>query len=274
MEERRKFKVKKRAKVKREEQRKTRAKLRKILIFSIIFGTIILFFFAREECKRFLFSSAGLGIKEIEVKGLPKEKADSLIKRANIKKGQNIFNLNLNKLSSQLSQELLIKKVVILRHLPDSIIIEIEERTPFIITEWSGQIFGIDRDGVILSEPLGSPSFSKVKGILKKRPFLGERIDTVDIRIITEIQDLFSKTLPHFQISSLDLSRKHKIILFSNESCFYISSENLANNLSRLPTVLADLSQKGVEYEYIDLRFKDIYVEPVEKEHKGKKRRN
>ncbi|MCK4245100.1 MAG: FtsQ-type POTRA domain-containing protein [Candidatus Omnitrophica bacterium] len=272
MEERNRFKVKKRAKVKREEWRKTRANLRKILIFSIILGIIILFFLAREECKRFLFSFPGLRIREIEVRGVvSEEKADFLIKRANIKKGENIFNLNLNKLSSRLSQELLIRKVVILRHLPDSIIIEVEERKPFIVTKWNGRTLGIDREGVILPEPLDSSSFPEIKGILKKRPFLGKRIDTVDIGTITEIQELFSKTLPGFQISSLDLSQKHKIILFFDKkgiypvrdqrSCkVYLSKENLANNLSRLPRVLADLSQKGVEYEYIDLRFKDIYV--------------
>ena len=258
--ERRRFKVRKRAKVRQEEWRKTKVNLRKILIFFISLGIIILFFLAREECKRFLFSFPGLRIREIEVRGVAKEKADALIKRANIKKGQNIFNLNLNKLSSQLSQELSVRKVVILRHLPDNIIIEVEERTPFIITKWNDQTFGIDRDGVILPEPLDSSLLLEVKGILKERPYLGERIDTVNIGMITEIQELFSKTLPHFQISSLDLSQKHKIILFSNEKGIYLSAENLASNLSLLPRVLADLSQKGVEYEYIDLRFKDIYV--------------
>ncbi len=258
--ERGKFKVKKRAKVKQEEWKRIRVNLRKILGFSIFLGIIIIFFLAREECKRFLFSFPGLEIKEIKVRGVPREKADYLIKRANIKKGQNIFNLDLNKLSSRLSQELLIRKVTISRHLPESILIEVEQRTPFIITKWNDQTFGIDSEGVILPEPLGSSSFLEVKGILKKRPFLGERIDLAKIEVITEIQDLFSKTLPHFQITSLDLSRYRKIILFSNKNCYYLSGEKLANNLSLLPRLLADLSQKGVEYEYIDLRFKDIYV--------------
>lgn len=258
--ERKKFKVKKRSKIKQEEWKKVRVNLRKILIFSISFGIVILFFLAKKECAEFLFSFSGLNIREIEVRGLPQEKVDSLLKRANIKKGQNIFNLNPNKLSSRLSQELLIKKVVILRHLPDKIIIEVEERTPFIITKWRGQIFGIDRDGVILPQPLNPSSFPEVKGILEKRPSLGERAKRKDLEIVTEVQALFSKTLPNFRTSSLDLSRKHKIVLFSNKKSIYISSENLANNLPLLATVLADLPQKGIEYEYIDLRFKDIYV--------------
>lgn len=261
-----KFKVKKRPKVKREDWKKIRANLRKILIFFIFLGIIVLFFLLRAECKRFLFSFSGFKIKEIEVRGANKGRIDSLIKKANIEKGENIFNLNLNEISSQISQELLIRKAVIFRHLPDKIIIEVEERTPFIITKWKEQIFGVDQDGVILPEPFNSSSFLEVKGILEKRPFSGEKIDIIDIEMVSEIQRLFSKTLPNFRISSLDLSPKHKIILSFNESCLYLSTENLANNLPSLKRVLADLSQKGVEYEYIDLRFKDIYVKPVKDE--------
>jgi len=263
--ERKKFKVKKRAKVREEEEREIKAKLRKMLIFSILLGIVVLFFFAQKECKKFLFSFPGLNLEEIEVRGMSPEKIDSFIKKVNLKKGRNIFEINLDETSHQLSQELLIRKVVILRHLPDKIVIKVEERKPFIITKWDKQIFGIDRDGVILPEPLNSSSFSEVKGILKKNPFLGEKINEVDLKIIIKIQNLFSKTLPHIQISSLDLSQKHKIILFSNKNYYYLSAENLANNLSLLPTLLADLSQKGIEYEYIDLRFKDIYVKPIKK---------
>ena len=260
--ERKKFKVKKRAKVREEEEREIKANLRKMLIFFILLGIVILFFFAQKECKKFLFSFPGLNLEEIEVRGTSQEKAEELIKKVNLKKGRNIFKLNLNEISHQLSQELLIRKVVILRHLPNKIVIKVEGRKPIIVTKWDKQIFAIDRDGVILPEPLNSSSFSEVKGILKKNPFLGEKINEFDLKIIIKIRDLFSKTLP---IGSLDLSQKHKIILFSNKNYYYLSAENLANNLSLLPTLLADLSQKGIEYEYIDLRFKDIYVKPIKR---------
>ena len=264
--ERKKFKVKKRVKVREDEERKIIVNLHKMLIFSILLGIVVLFFFAQKECKKFLFSFPGLNLEEIELRGTSPEKADYLIKKVNLKKGRNIFEINLDEISHQLSQELLIRKVIILRHLPNKIVIKVEERRPFIITKWDKQIFGIDRDGVILPEPSDFSSFPEVKGIFKKRPFLAERIDRIDVEIIIKIQNLFSETLPHFQISYLDLSQKRKIILFSNKNYYYLSAENLANNLSLLPTLLADLAQKGIEYEYIDLRFKDLYVKPVEKE--------
>lgn len=263
--ERIKFKVKKRAKVREAEEREIKTKLRKMLIFSILLGIVILFFFAQKECKKFLFSFPGLNLEEIEVRGTSPEKIDYLIKKVNLKKGRNIFEINLDEISHQLSQELLIRKVVILRNLPNKIVIKVEERKPFIITKWDKQIFGIDRDGVILPEPYNSFSFIEVKGILKRKPLLGGKIKMKEMKTITEIQNLFSQVLPHFQISSLDLSQKRKIILFSNKNYYYLSAENLANNLSLLPTLLADLSQKGIEYEYIDLRFKDIYVKPIKK---------
>ncbi len=236
-----------------------------MLIFFIFLGIIALFFFAQKEYHKFLFSFPAFKVKEIQVRGISPEKMQALIKKTNLKKGRNIFKLNLSEISHQFSQELLVKKVVILRHLPDKIIIEVKQRTPFVITKWNEQIFGVDKDGTIIPEPPDPSSFSEVKGILEKNHFLGEKINGVDLRIITRIQDLFSKALPHLQISALDLSQKEKIILFSDKRKFYLSSDNPGNNLSLLPKVLADLAQKGIEYEYVDLRFKDIYVKPIKK---------
>jgi len=262
--ERKNFKVKKRPKVKREEWRRIKTNLRRILIFSILLGVILLFFLLRAECKKFLLSSPAFKIREIEVRGIAKEKADALIEKSNLKKGENIFCFNLKEISGALIQERSIRKVVILRHLPDKIIIEVEQRIPLAIAQWDGQIFGIDQDGVLLQEPPNFSLLPEVKGILEKRPLSRAEVESEDLKIIMEIQNLFSKTLPNFRIRSLDLAQKRKIVVFFNEnSCLYLSSENLASNFSLLKRVLADLSQKDIKYEYIDLRFKDIYVKPV-----------
>jgi len=268
----RNFKVKKRAKVRKEEWRRIRTNLRRVLIFFILLGIILLFFLLQAECKKFLFSSPVFKIREIEIRGISEEKANALIKKTNLEEGKNIFRFNLKEVSARLSRELPIRKVVILRHLPDKIIIEVEKRIPLAIVKWNSQIFGIDMDGVVLYQPPNFSILPEVKGILEQRPLPGVKVKDNDLKIVMEILDLFAKTLPDFRIQAIDLSQKRRIILsFDENSCLYLSSENLTNNFSRLKRVLADLSQKDIKYKYIDLRFKDIYVQPVEKKKKNER---
>ncbi|MCD6093827.1 MAG: FtsQ-type POTRA domain-containing protein [Candidatus Omnitrophica bacterium] len=149
--------------------------LLKIFLIVIIFFLVIFFF--TKSVKSFLNTHPAFKIKKIATSHKPypnghrqatgyRLKEEEIKKILNISEQTSIFSLNLKKASKRLEEKPEIKKAVIIRRFPDTLIIQLKERKP-VAQIGVRRYFLIDEEGVILPGPKNFPfaNFPLIEGI-------------------------------------------------------------------------------------------------------------
>ena len=96
-------------------------------------------------------STAGFKVKDILVTGRKQIPAEDLLARLSIKQGMPIFGVNIADAQKSLNGISWVKNVTISRRLPDTIVVEIQERTPVALWQHQKKIFLIDEEGIVLT---------------------------------------------------------------------------------------------------------------------------
>lgn len=121
-------------------KRKRRIFILKCIALCILLITLIL-------CAMF---SPLFNIKTIQVRGNQKITENEIISLSQIAIEQNTFQLNKRKIKRQIKQNAYIEDVKIIRTLPSTIIIQVEEREPAYLLEYAGGYIYLDKQGYIL----------------------------------------------------------------------------------------------------------------------------
>lgn len=104
----------------------------------------------------YMGNSPRFEVSSIKVKGNVFLTSSEVIKKAGIQPHTNILRIKPEEIKNRLDQEVWIKRATIRRELPNRIIIELQEREPFMIWVWrtpdEEKWYLVDREGVILKE--------------------------------------------------------------------------------------------------------------------------
>jgi cell division protein FtsQ len=98
--------------------------------------------------------ASGLNVASIEVIGRASTAPDLLAEAVGVTAGDAILAIDLDAIRLRVEALPLVKSVSVRRQLPDTLRIEIEERVPFATWQRDGKIALIDREGVILADPV------------------------------------------------------------------------------------------------------------------------
>jgi len=96
-------------------------------------------------------ANAGFVVKDILVTGRKQISAEELLASLSVKQGMPIFGFNIADAEKSLSNISWVQGAVISRRLPDTIVVELQERVPVALWQHNQKIFLIDKDGVVLS---------------------------------------------------------------------------------------------------------------------------
>lgn len=75
---------------------------------------------------------------------------ETLAELAGIEKGTSLFRLDIDMVMRRLEQEPIISRAIVRRHLPDTVYIEVEERTPIAMVPYGSGFWGVAVDGTVL----------------------------------------------------------------------------------------------------------------------------
>ncbi len=100
---------------------------------------------------RFIVTSDIFLTKEIEVRNLHYLNKEEVLSIAGIKKGMNIFKINLTRVKRSLLKDPWIKAVVLKRVIPDRIVVEVKERKPVFIQVHDGRPWYVDSNGELIA---------------------------------------------------------------------------------------------------------------------------
>jgi cell division protein FtsQ len=192
-------------------------------------------------------------ITRVEVKGQERLSKDIILKWAAIPKQSSIFRVNLKDVSERITSASRVKKTEVRRVFPSTLLILIEERSPFAYLKKGSRIFEIDEEGVIIGEAVKKQHLPLITGA-GVSPDKTQRIE------------MGVKVLASFQKWGLPLSR----IDIVNENCLvgylekgprvYLREDHDLGYLSCLSLILSDAKRAGKRVEYLDLRFNQQVV--------------
>ena len=235
-------------------------KNRRFKIFQFII--LILVFFISV----FLFMhSAFFNIEKIDITGLEKVTREEVLKLSGLKTGVNIFKVDEQFVSRAMEIHPLVKHTEIVRHLPRTVELRVEERKIWALVPYGDMFLCIDNEGVCIDK-INSFSFANYPVItideLPERINLGQAVQAEGIQKIRQVWEALSpenrKRISDFHY----ISDSKELMIFTAEGTQvkFGKAERLAEKAEFFDQIFKmedDLQKTGVEkLEYVDLRFK------------------
>ena len=108
--------------------------------------------------RRYLMTSPRFALQQVVVDGQKTRSKDALMARAGIAIGQNVFTIDLDAAKAKILGDPYIASVTLARRLPDTILLQIEERTPAAVVAL-GDAYLVTREGEVFKRlEVGDPS--------------------------------------------------------------------------------------------------------------------
>ena len=152
------------------------------LIIVILFFLLSIFFVLFTKTDFF-------NVTAIEVINNNKLNNDEIIMASGLVKGENIFIINISDLENNLTKLPYIKEVDIKRSLPNKIIMNIKERTDFMIISYIGSFLYLDNEGVLINISITreNKNIPIINGLQINNPQLGDKLLLNDDENIDDI---------------------------------------------------------------------------------------
>jgi len=210
----------------------------------------------------------------IKIKGNNLLSSSEILKKTGIQPHVNIFRIKPAEIKDRLERDPWIKTATVRRELPNRIVIDLQERKPFIIwmsgADPEGKAYLVDQEGVILKEfHEGDDAGFNLPVLIKESPLAstlieGEQERAYIQKVIPEIAKILQADIPLFkQIKAITLSRVGNVTLipFTQTPEVRIHLPAYGNNLEYLKALLPQLDVAHLAY--IDLRFKKrVIIKP------------
>jgi cell division protein FtsQ len=108
--------------------------------------------------RRYLMTSPRFALQQFIVDGQKTRSKDALMARAGVSIGQNVFSIDLDRARAKILGDPYVASATLARRLPDTILLQIEERTPVAVVSL-GDAFLVTRDGEVFKRlEVGDPS--------------------------------------------------------------------------------------------------------------------
>ena len=184
--------------------------------------------------------------------------------------GRNLWTVDLKALATALhAQQPHLKRVRVLRLLPNTLQIDVVERIPVAQVRLGGW-YAVDREGFILPQASPTPSEKLVilKGVESPQAPLkaGHRNSSERLlralRLVERLSD--SRALVGRRLTHVDVADPRQLSFVIDEAIDIRCGreEELSTHLQRLRTVLQRVARRSLDIRYIDVRFKDPVIGP------------
>jgi len=195
-----------------------------------------------------------MGTKFFEIKNVTITGNNDLIKNDIVKhlynlKGQSIFNISTNELSSDLLNDVRVKDVLISRSFPDTLKIKIDQRTPLGIIYRNDQYIYVDEN----LNPFAY--YSEIKDIELPILFLEEK-DEENFKVL--LSNLSKSKI--YPLVSEVYSMKDGYTLTLLDGTDVYTDKDVDTNKYELGYKIYTKEKETKNLEYLELRFRDIAV--------------
>ncbi|SHG94323.1 cell division protein FtsQ [Thermosyntropha lipolytica DSM 11003] len=216
-------------------------------------------------CLYLFLHSSFFNVERIYVTGNKEVSEEEILEIADIFPGINIFEVDNRLCSKAIELHPMIKKAQVIRHLPRSIEIRVEERTIWAVIPYNDVILCVDEEGVCIDRRPNFPAGDYPIITMEKMPAkinLGQAVQPAGMKMMYQI---WSRLTPDMKRRLSDfhyINSKKEVVIYTSlgTEVKFGSDDRLEEKMELLEKVLKleeEFNNKGNEaIEYVDLRFK------------------
>jgi cell division septal protein FtsQ len=209
-----------------------------------------------------LITSPRFAVSTVQVRGASRVEVSRIVEAAGILSGTSLFAVDPREVRARLEDLPEIRRVEVIRELPNRLEIVVEERRPFTLVH-AGRLHWVDEEGLLLGEERRAvaPEVPMISGLSAEelasmRTEPGPRAQAA-IALIRAL--LRSGSTLASEISEIDMSRADGPVLYTVDGVeVRLGHDDWDERLARLEGVLAQVG--GQEVSTVDLRFRDQVV--------------
>lgn len=215
-------------------------------------------------CVYLFLHSTVFNISKITVSGNQKVTSEEIIALAGIKPGENLFKINRELIERSVKMHPMVKNVQLIRHLPHTVEIKIQERTSWAVIPYEDVFLLIDDEGYCLDKLNQLPSGNIPIITMEKMPArinLGQAVNPEAIKMIKTVWKSFDLDNRN-NISQFYYQNSQKSLLIytlAGTEVRYGTLERVtekAANFTEALKIEANLQKEGKDQlDYVDLRF-------------------
>ena len=222
---------------------------------------------------RFITQSPRFNVNEMNLVGQKRLSSEELNSWIGPIIGENIFQLELDKISQRLVEHAWVQSASARRIFPQGIYVELKERTPFAKVQL-GQVYVMDNYGVLLGTEVGDANkLPTITGIKAQNFKLGSNV--ADEEIIRGLKMMHSlNQLSMFEKNPIDnvhIGSRSRITFSTHNQDIkiHMRPEIAAESFQNLVLALDVIEKNEQDLSYIDLSFKNRVIVKHRKEAKG-----
>jgi len=215
---------------------------------------------------RWTSSAALFTVEDVRVTGLIVGGYDEIVPNRDELVGRNIFAVDLDSLSANLSTNPRVRNVQAVRRLPGTIEIRIAERSPVALVNW-GALVEIDGEGTVLPPQATRlpPDLPIVSGIQPPPgDIYGRRLESNEAEMVLDLLHAIATVEPLLieRVSEIVVDGERGIVLTMADADqhIYLGMGNFRQKLLHLTRVVREISERRRRPRVFDLRFRDQVV--------------
>ncbi len=209
--------------------------------------------------KKWVSSCSYFFVSSIEVNGEKRLTDKEVLALSGIKVGDNIFAIDLKKVSERLSAHPWIRFADVERRFPDAVVIRIEERQPVALARIGSRLFLVDRDGTCFkyydeSEGFTAPVITGIDAKAERQkkdagniPPVINRSRMEDALRIIRMSQRGVRALGYNNISQIDFPDDQTVVIYTADRAvpFFINRDGLKKQFYRAEKILFQLYNSG-----------------------------
>jgi cell division protein FtsQ len=238
----------------------------KVLLAVLICGGVV--FGIRFGAKQLFFDNPDYRLSKIEVQTDGTLQRDQILKTADLREGENIFSVNLQRVHDQLQQLPQVDEVEVIRKMPSEISVRIVERKPIAwITSDKDMAdpfaaegaFLIDARGMLMKEKKLLPEYlglPVIAGCVNESLNAGKSIESFEAKAALELLRLSTRSFmqTRFQVRQIDVSKGYCLVVTDkNRTEVTFGFDNMEAQLQRLEQFLVFSDDSRQELATVNL---------------------
>jgi cell division septal protein FtsQ len=185
--------------------------------------------------------------------------------------GNSLLKLSLDELEARLKKKPWIKKVILRKQFPDTIMINVEEAMPRTLLRLDDQMFLVDSEGKVLEklDDKSTPFLPVLVGIHPQKDRGGI------LEALKLVETLDEKGFLSQKESVEVLLKPYGLVLNMDGEYIKVGYGKYQEKLQRWKDLEAEIRKKNISVDYVDLRYeKEVIVKPLKKKTKRKDEKN
>lgn len=226
----------------------------RVVVLVVVIIVLIMLFL--KEARSILASSPQFIIRDIILENTGLITKDIL----KLEDDKGIFDISTKKITRTLNKDPDIESVIVEKVLPSTLKIIINERIPYARL----QEYLIDSKGMVLWRERPGVSVPTITGLNIKKLVPGELCTVHELQTILDIlhtgEEVGWGRL--IEVNKVEFNNEDSVTIYTRERIsIRLKLDNVHEQLDRLIFVLRDVQKKGRLVKFVDLRFKEVYVE-------------